>query len=269
MTRILWIASLLFFVTLNVKAEDQRDPKESVVYPKGQASSSKSQINESATAPGKPTQKELEQLQQPGRKADYRKNVLMVTLAIGLPSHCVFSLLHLVSWGLLAAPPLMSHDDPDDEQIGSVKELSKDVFRFGVIGAPIFSGAALIVASAIAVKVVSRSFFSKGNFFAIFGFGLLGLGMSTGLTWAMAATDSVDAFVAVTTLSHALLPPIGEMLGYILFRKKVKKTRLSSPGQMHRPHHVKPQLLPPFPLVIAGMGRDRPVPGLTLGTLVF
>ncbi len=263
MTRILWIVSLLFFVASNIRAQDKSDPKGSSGYPEGQGTSSVPQINESATAPRPLLEEELEPLLSEGQKKGFRKKCLTLALGISLPVHGVFSSIHI---GVVALGRSWGWGHNNTVYAAGLNESD---FKSVVIVAPILGVGALLLSSAIASRVAKNSFFSKSKFLPIFGLGFVGLGLSTALMWAMVPTDSAEAFMSVTCIGYAILPAAGELLGYIVSRKAVNKTRLWDPGRTRRPHHVKPQLLPPFPLVLVGMGRARLVPGLTLGTLVF
>ncbi len=227
-------------------------------------------------------EQDLENLTADGRTREWRRTPLKI-FGISSAIHAGGSFIFLLAWGVKALSQVTidwgGHGDDDDYYYDSPPDKSPpvkdsmpgDVFLFGIIGLPATSGILIFVGAAVANHMGSRTLWTRSRYLPIFLGGLIGWGVNTGLMFALAQTTNEAAFVVVPILGAALLPPVGEMVGYMVAREPVETgpMRIKEAGVPRHQSRLETQWIPPMLTLLPVPGQSYPVPGLLLGGARF
>ncbi len=216
------------------------------------------------------TEQDLENLMREGQTREGRRTSFKI-VGISIAMHGVGAaafMVSLIAWGVhaFASVDWGGHGDDEDDEDDSV-----DIVTIELIVVPVTSGAMLFGSSAVANRIGNSALWTRSRYLPIFLGGLIGWGVNTGLMFILSATDSYGAFMAVAPIGAILLPPLGEMLGYIASRRpvEIRPTRIKGTDVRHRQTSLKAQWIPPMPTLLPVSGRSHPTPGLLLGGLRF
>ncbi|MCP4680684.1 MAG: hypothetical protein GY854_35425 [Deltaproteobacteria bacterium] len=213
------------------------------------------------------TAQELDSMSEESRVREWKRTPLKI-MGISFAFHGGGS----VAFGLsLIARAIASidwggHGDDDEEENDS-----SDVFEYSLIALPVISGAMIFPASAVATYIGNRVLWTRTRYLPVLLGGVIGWGLNTGLMFGLATTGSERAFLSVAIISTAVLPTMGEMLGYMASRTPVEvgPMRIKEPESRRQQSRLETQWIPPMPTLLPAPGQSYPTPGLLLGGARF
>ncbi len=215
------------------------------------------------------TAADLETLTAESREHEGRKMPAKIW-GVSTGFHAGGTLIFLVAWGVKALTELDSSWGTH-EGSGSSGGFKHDVYLYGMIGLPILSGLSVLGVSWVATYMGNRAFWTQTKFVPILIGGLIAWTLNTGLMTLLGYVCLGPAFVVAPTIGAAFLPPLGEVLGYLVSRRRrtVGPMRVKEPEARHQQSRLEPEWIPPMLTAMPAPGRSAPMPGLHLVGLRF